>query len=71
MMMARLVERDEADTAAGDGWIDVELKERFMKEIERDPAFRLDDIHDLTKNAIRERTMAKFSVSISAQPTLS
>jgi len=34
-----------------------------MKEIERDPAFKLDDIHDLSKNAIRERTMAKFGVS--------
>lgn len=31
-----------------------------MKEIERDPAFRLDDIHDLSKDAFRERTMAKF-----------
>lgn len=32
-----------------------------MKEIERDPIFRLDDIHDLTKAQLRERTMAKFS----------
>lgn len=28
---------------------------------ERDPHFRLDDIHDLTKDQIRERTMAKFA----------
>lgn len=32
-----------------------------MKEIERDPHFRLDDIHDLTKDQVRERTMAKFA----------
>lgn len=31
-----------------------------MQEIERDPLFKLSDIHDLTKNEIRERTMAKF-----------
>lgn len=37
------------------------LKDKFMQEIERDPAFRIDDIHDLTKDQIRERTMAKFS----------
>lgn len=37
------------------------LKDKFMQEIERDPAFKLDDIHDLTKDQIRERTMAKFA----------
>jgi len=37
------------------------LKDKFMQEIERDPAFRLDDIHDLTKDQIRERTMTKFA----------
>jgi len=42
------------------GKTNVVLKEKFMKEIERDPAFRLDDIHDLSKDAFRERTMAKF-----------
>ncbi|KAL8276254.1 hypothetical protein RQP46_011328 [Phenoliferia psychrophenolica] len=47
--------------AMGGGQRDVELKEKFMVDIERDPNFRLDDIHDLTKNQIRERTMAKFS----------
>lgn len=52
-------------------------REKFMKEMcaapgvgpdqlspshsERDPHFRLDDIHDLTKDQIRERTMAKFA----------
>ncbi|KAM0746136.1 acyl-CoA oxidase [Meredithblackwellia eburnea MCA 4105] len=46
--------------ALGGGQRDVELKEKFMVDIERDPNFRLDDIHDLTKNQIRERTMAKF-----------
>ena len=29
------------------------LKDKFMQEIERDPAFRLDDIHDLTKDQVR------------------
>lgn len=28
------------------------LKDKFMQEIERDPAFRLDDIHDLTKDQV-------------------
>jgi hypothetical protein len=32
-------------------------------ELERNPLFRLDDIHDLTKDQIRERTMAKLYVS--------
>lgn len=34
-----------------------------MMELERNPLFRLDDIHDLTKDQIRERTMAKLYVS--------
>ncbi|SCV73902.1 BQ2448_6332 [Microbotryum intermedium] len=42
----------------------VELKERFMQDIERDPLFKLADIHDLTKNQIRERTMAKFATMV-------
>ncbi|KAK4051733.1 fatty-acyl coenzyme A oxidase [Microbotryomycetes sp. JL221] len=46
--------------AMGGGKRNVELKERFMQEIERDPLFKLSDIHDLTKNQVRERTMAKF-----------
>ncbi|ORY83524.1 acyl-CoA dehydrogenase/oxidase C-terminal [Leucosporidium creatinivorum] len=46
--------------AMGGGQRNVELKEKFMQEIERDPLFKLSDIHDLTKNQIRERTMAKF-----------
>lgn len=29
-----------------------------MIELERDPNFKLSDIHDLTKDQIRERTMA-------------
>lgn len=32
-----------------------------MTELARDPAFRLDDIHDLSKDQFRERTMEKFS----------
>ena len=31
-----------------------------MQELERDPAFKLDDIHDLSKDQVRERTMRKF-----------
>ncbi|KAI5481121.1 acyl-CoA oxidase [Pseudohyphozyma bogoriensis] len=46
--------------AVGGGKYDVELKEKFMVEIQRDPNFKLDDIHDLSKNQLRERTMAKF-----------
>lgn len=30
-----------------------------MQELERDPIFRLDDIHDLSKDQIRERTMVR------------
>lgn len=33
-----------------------------MMEIQRNPLFRLDDIHDLTKDQLRERTMAKLCV---------
>jgi len=36
------------------------FKEKVMQELERDPAFQLFDIHDLTKDQIRERTMSKF-----------
>ncbi|CEQ40207.1 SPOSA6832_01809, partial [Sporobolomyces salmonicolor] len=42
----------------------VELKERFMQDLERDPLFRLNDIHDLTKAQVRERTMAKFATMV-------
>lgn len=37
------------------------LKEKFMAEISRDPAFYLADIYDLSKDQIRERTMEKFA----------
>lgn len=30
-----------------------------MQEFERDPLFKMDDIHDITKNELRERTMEK------------
>lgn len=39
---------------------DLQLKEKFMLEISRDPAYYAVDIHDLTKDQIRERTMAKI-----------
>ncbi|WVO14615.1 hypothetical protein L204_102252 [Cryptococcus depauperatus] len=37
------------------------LKEKFMAEISRHPAFKLSDIHDLSKDELRERTMEKFA----------
>nr|AOR81608.1 acyl-CoA oxidase [Phaffia rhodozyma] len=43
---------------------DLARKERFMAEIARTPAFRLDDIHDLSKDEIRERTMEKFAIMV-------
>ncbi|PWN32021.1 putative pox1-acyl-CoA oxidase [Meira miltonrushii] len=39
---------------------DLELKEKFMLEISRDPAYYAVDIHDLTKDQTRQRTMAKI-----------
>ncbi|KAG1086296.1 hypothetical protein G6F42_021047 [Rhizopus arrhizus] len=36
------------------------LKERFMQDFERDPLFKMDDIHDISKEQLRERTMEKF-----------
>ncbi|CEP07412.1 hypothetical protein [Parasitella parasitica] len=36
------------------------LKERFMLDFERDPLFKMDDIHDISKEQLRERTMEKF-----------
>lgn len=36
------------------------LKEKFMTEFSRDPRFRLDDIHELTLDQVRQRTMAKM-----------
>ncbi|KAI9031818.1 acyl-CoA dehydrogenase/oxidase C-terminal [Phycomyces nitens] len=38
-----------------------ELKERMMLELERDPLFKMHDIHDISKDELRERTMQKFS----------
>ncbi|KAF7726815.1 fatty-acyl coenzyme A oxidase [Apophysomyces ossiformis] len=37
-----------------------QLREQIMLELERDPLFRMDDIHDITKAELRERTMEKF-----------
>ncbi|KAI8347323.1 acyl-CoA dehydrogenase/oxidase C-terminal [Blakeslea trispora] len=36
------------------------LNEKIMLEFERDPLFRMDDIHDISKSELRERTMEKF-----------
>lgn len=30
-----------------------------MQELERDPLFKMDDIHDISKSELRERTMEK------------
>ncbi|PWN20637.1 putative pox1-acyl-CoA oxidase [Microstroma glucosiphilum] len=38
---------------------DLLLKEKFMLELARDPIFYLGDIHDLTKDELRERTFEK------------
>ncbi|CEP17474.1 hypothetical protein [Parasitella parasitica] len=37
-----------------------DLKEKIMQELERDPLFKMDDIHDISKSELRERTMEKF-----------
>ncbi|KAI8084666.1 acyl-CoA dehydrogenase/oxidase C-terminal [Halteromyces radiatus] len=37
-----------------------ELKERIMLDLERDPLFKMHDIHDLTKAQLRERTLEKY-----------
>lgn len=36
-----------------------EHREKIMLEFERDPTFRLDDIHDLTRPQLRERYMTR------------
>lgn len=36
------------------------MKEKFMLQIARDPKFRMDDIYDLSKAQLRERTMEKI-----------
>lgn len=41
---------------------ETELKEKFMLEFERDLTFKNDDIHDLTKDQVRERTMERVAV---------
>ncbi|CAO3646632.1 unnamed protein product [Cunninghamella blakesleeana] len=37
-----------------------EFKEKVMLDFERDPLFKMDDIHDLSKAELRERTIEKF-----------
>ncbi|WFD31990.1 acyl-CoA oxidase [Malassezia sp. CBS 17886] len=39
----------------------LEFKKRVMLEIERDPTYFADDIHDLTKDQMRERTFIKMA----------
>lgn len=38
----------------------LQLKLKFSEEFSRDPAWQNDDIYDLSKEQIRERTMKKF-----------
>ncbi|KAI7869392.1 acyl-CoA dehydrogenase/oxidase C-terminal [Spinellus fusiger] len=38
-----------------------EMKERMSLELERNHRFKMNDIHDLTKEELRERTMLRFS----------
>lgn len=33
-----------------------------MQELERDPLFKMDDIHDISKDELRERTMEKVDI---------
>lgn len=33
----------------------------MMLEFERDPAFRMDDVHDLTRPEVRERIMTRVN----------
>lgn len=37
------------------------LKERLMLELSRDPVMQLKDVHDLSKDELRERTMEKIA----------
>lgn len=41
-----------------------QLKERFMQDFERDPLFKMDDIHDISKDQLRERTMEKVAICV-------
>lgn len=41
--------------------------EAYPTQMARDPAFKLSDNHDLTKDEIRERTMEKASVAPTAR----
>ena len=41
-----------------------QLKERFMQDFERDPLFKMDDIHDISKEQLRERTMEKVAIIV-------
>lgn len=35
------------------------MREAMMLDFERDPTFRMDDVHDLTRPQIRERIMTR------------
>lgn len=37
------------------------LKEKMMLQFERDPTFKIDDVHDLSRPQIRARVMTRVS----------
>ena len=37
------------------------MREAMMLEFERDPTFRMDDVHDLTRPEVRERIMTRVN----------
>lgn len=39
------------------------MREAMMLDFERDPAFRMDDVHDLTRPEVRERIMTRVKSS--------
>lgn len=41
-----------------------------MLEFERDPLFKLDDMHDLSKDQLRERTMEKVCCCVDAASSI-
>lgn len=39
------------------------MREAMMLEFERDPTFRMEDVHDLTRPEVRERIMTRVNYS--------
>ena len=47
------------------------MREAMMLEFERDPAFRMDDVHDLTRPEVRERIMTRVRKELKLQDFVS